>query len=57
MLNEILKTNLKDDLINVSLSNLNHDPYFWIQKIHTNNHIFSLKKKNIQGEIASKTAQ
>ena len=56
LLNEILKTNLKDDLINVNLSNLNHDPYFWIKKIHTSNHIFSLKKKNIQGEVASKTA-
>ena len=56
LLNEIEKTNLKEDLKRVNLSSLNHDPYFWIKKIHTNNHIVSLKKKNLKGEIASKTA-
>ncbi len=56
LLDEIVKTNLKKDLIKVNLSNLHHDPYFWIKKIHTNNHIFSLKRENEKGEIASKTA-
>ena len=56
LLNEIEKTNLKKDLIKVSLPNLNHDAYFWIKKIHTRNHILSLKKKNPKGEMASKTA-
>jgi len=56
LLNEIEKTNLKEDLKRVNLSYLNHDPYFWIKKIHTNNHIVSLKKENLKGEIASKTA-
>lgn len=56
LLNEIKKTALKKDLIRVNLSDLNHDPYFWIKTIHTNNHIVSLKKGNFKGEIASKTA-
>ena len=45
LLNEIEKTELKDDLINVNLSNLNHDPYFWIKKFTQVIISFLLKKK------------
>ena len=57
LLNEILKTNLKDDLININLSKLNHDPYFWIKKIHTSNHILSLKKENVQHSTLSSSEE
>ena len=56
LLDEIMKTNLKKDLINVNLSNLHHDPYFWIKRFIQIITSFLLKKENLRGEIASKTA-
>ena len=45
LLDEINKTSLKQNLVKINLINFDHDPYFWIKKIHSSEHIISLKER------------
>ncbi len=56
IINKIKESNLKENFTEIDLTKLNHDVYKWIKEVHTIYHINSLKKKNANGELASRTA-